>query len=125
MTNVNPKSADLATEHFNRKLNLFEAYINLAESCFKLRDEAEPLLPPPHIHNAFQAIDDIIRAGLSKGGMLLRLVDREIAEYDDAQRGYSYRTYFNSDAAMIRDARMRIEFLRAGKRFALADAFDE
>ena len=87
------KANDLATVHFNRKLDTFDAYINLAESCFRLRDEAEPLLPSPHCHAAFQVIDDVIRAGLSKAGMLLRLADQEIAEFDGALRGYGYRTY--------------------------------
>ena len=125
MANQNQKSADLANEHFQRKLDTFNAYINLAESCFRLRDEAEPLLPPPHCHAAFQVIDDVIRAGLSKAGMLLRLVDREIAEFDDALRGYGYRTYFTSDAAMVRDARKRVEYLRAGKRYGIIEASDE
>lgn len=119
------KANDLATVHFNRKLDTFDAYINLAESCFRLRDEAEPLLPSPHCHAAFQVIDDVIRAGLSKAGMLLRLADQEIAEFDGALRGYGYRTYFTSDAAMIRDARKRIEYLRAGKRYGIIEAPDE
>ena len=125
MTNQNPKSADLATEHFNRKLDTFDGYVNLAESCFKLRDEAEPLLPPPHDRAAFQTVDDCIRAGLSQGAMILRLADREIAEFDGALRGYGYRTVFASDREMIADARKRVSYLRAGKKFAIVDAFDE
>lgn len=125
MTNQNSKSADLATEHFNRKLDTFEAYVHLAESCFALRDEAEPLLPPPHDRAAFMTIDDCIRTGTSQGEMILRFADREIAEFDGALRGYGYRTVFASDREMIADARKRVAYLRRGKKFAIVDAFDE
>lgn len=123
--NANETAADLANVHFNRKLDRIDRYINLAEAAYRLRDDAQSLLPPPHVLPGFSILDDTVRAGSGRGTMLLHLADREIAEYDDAMRHYGDRTFFPTDAAMIRDCRKRVEYLRAGKIYGIQTFEDD